>query len=71
MAARNASAAQHYLNPLHVYCRLRDLGLPMALARGISSGYERALYRPVFEHAQPVPAPLGPPRPDEAGRGPL
>lgn len=46
-----ASAAQHYLNPLHVYCRLRDMGVPGAIARGISSGYERAVYRPVTGQA--------------------
>jgi len=45
MNSQNASAAQHYLNPLHVYCRLRDLGLPSSVARTISSGYERILYR--------------------------
>lgn len=53
MNRRNASAAQHYLNPLHVYCRLRDLGLPSPVARTISSGYERILYRPVSEPARP------------------
>ena len=45
MNSQNASAAQHYLNPLHVYCRLRDLGLPCAVARTISNSYERILYR--------------------------
>lgn len=52
MASPAPSAAQHHLNPLHVYCRLRDLGLPAPLARGISSGYERAVYRPLAQ-AQP------------------
>jgi hypothetical protein len=51
MNSQNASAAQHYLNPLHLYCRLRDLGLPRPVARTISSGYERILYRPVAENA--------------------
>jgi len=46
MNSQNASAAQHYLNPLHVYCRLCDLGLPVPVARTISAGYERVLYRP-------------------------
>jgi len=45
MNSQNASAAQHYLNPLHVYCRLRDLGLPSSVARTISFSYERILYR--------------------------
>ena len=52
MDSQKASATQHYLNPLHVYCRLRDLGLPGPVARTISSGYERILYRPV-SGAQP------------------
>jgi hypothetical protein len=34
----------HYLNPLHVYCRLADCGLNIALARRISMSYE-AFYR--------------------------
>ncbi len=46
MNSRNASAVQHYLNPLHVYCRLRDLGLPGSVARVITSGYERIFFRP-------------------------
>ncbi|MDP3426899.1 MAG: hypothetical protein Q8S17_05920 [Humidesulfovibrio sp.] len=45
MNSQKGSAAQHYLNPLHVYCRLRDLGLPSPVARTISSSYERILYR--------------------------
>lgn len=46
MSSRIAKALQHRLNPLHLYCRLRDLGLPTALARSLSSGYERLVYRP-------------------------
>jgi len=46
MKSQPPSAAQHYLNPLHVYCRLRDMGLPTPVARSISAGYERVLYRP-------------------------
>ena len=47
MSSKNASAAQHYLNPLHVYCRLCDLGVPGPVARTLSAGYERIVYRPV------------------------
>ena len=47
MDSQKASATQHYLNPLQVYCRLRDLGLPGPVARTLSAGYERVLYRPV------------------------
>ena len=46
MRNQNPSTAQHYLNPLHVYCRLCDLGLPSPVARTISAGYERIIYRP-------------------------
>jgi len=42
-----ANALRHCLNPLHLYCRLRDLGLPGALARSLTAGYERLLYRPL------------------------
>jgi hypothetical protein len=38
---------QHYLNPLHLYCRLCELGVSATLARTISSGYERIVYRPL------------------------
>jgi len=39
---------QHYLNPLHVYCRLRDLHVPKGVAIFICKLYERA----VFNHFQ-------------------
>jgi hypothetical protein len=47
MNSQNASAAQRYLNPLHVYCKLCDLGLPGPVARTLSAGYERVIYRAV------------------------
>ncbi|NJB68246.1 hypothetical protein GGQ74_001919 [Desulfobaculum xiamenense] len=36
---------QHYLNPLHVYCRLRDMGVSTSLTRHMCSVYERYVYR--------------------------
>lgn len=36
---------QHFLNPLHLYCRLVEAGLTEPLARRMSRAYERALYR--------------------------
>jgi len=36
---------QHYLNPLHVYCRLRNLGIPKGAAIFLCRFYERALFR--------------------------
>ncbi len=38
------STLQHYFNPLHFYCRLRDLGLGGPLARKICGMYQRYLY---------------------------
>ena len=35
---------QHYSNPLHVYCRLRDLGISKALAVFLCRFYERAVF---------------------------
>lgn len=36
---------QHRLNPLHVYCRLRDAGLSRHVAARFCGAYERYLYR--------------------------
>ena len=35
---------QHRLNPLHVYCRLRDLGLRGPTARRLCALYERLVF---------------------------
>lgn len=42
------SRLQHHLNPLHVYCRLRDFGLADATAQRLSSCWERLVYRLVL-----------------------
>jgi hypothetical protein len=47
MSRRIRDALTHRLNPLHLYCRLREMGLSCALARTLSKGYERAVYRPL------------------------
>ncbi|WP_353118624.1 hypothetical protein [Nitratidesulfovibrio sp.] len=36
---------QHRFNPLHVYCRLRDVGLSPRTAGRVSGLYERYVYR--------------------------
>ncbi|WP_170283766.1 hypothetical protein [Pseudodesulfovibrio senegalensis] len=36
---------QHHFNPLHVYCRLRELGLSYDAARTLCGCYERFVYR--------------------------
>lgn len=41
---------QHVLNPLHVYCRLKEAGLTEAVARRLTETYERAFYRRVLSH---------------------
>jgi len=46
MSRRITDALKHRLNPLHVYCRLCDLGLPAPFARSLTAGYERMVYRP-------------------------
>jgi len=47
MSHRITDALKHRLNPLHLYCRLCELGLPATLARSLSAGYERMVYRPL------------------------
>lgn len=41
MAAQVKRAIQHVFNPLHVYCRLRDVGFTCRLAGRVSQVYER------------------------------
>jgi len=36
---------RHYFNPLHVYCRLRDIGLGSTGARRLCRAYERFFFR--------------------------
>jgi len=42
---------KHYLNPLHVYCRLRDVGLGKSQAVFLCRIYERMFFRPVVIRA--------------------
>jgi len=37
----------HYLNPLHIYCRLIDCGIAKDFARDFVSTYEK-FYKPIF-----------------------
>jgi len=32
---------QHYLHPMHIYCRLRDIGFSKKVALNIAKKYER------------------------------
>ncbi len=36
---------QHYFNPLHVYCRLREIGVNTCTAQRFCTVYERFVYR--------------------------
>jgi len=38
-------ALQHLLNPLHLYCRLRDFGVGTLKAQRMCASYERIVYR--------------------------
>jgi hypothetical protein len=38
-------ALQHLLNPLHLYCRLRDFGVGTGKAQRMCGAYERIVYR--------------------------
>jgi hypothetical protein len=40
------TALKHYLNPLHVYCRLRDIGLGKGMASLLCRVYEKMIFRP-------------------------
>jgi hypothetical protein len=39
------SEIKHYMNPLHVYCRLRDVGLGKDRARCVCQWYERCVFK--------------------------
>ena len=37
---------QHYLNPLHIFCRLREIGLEKTSSIILCQFYERAIFNP-------------------------
>lgn len=37
-------AFQHALNPLHIYCRIMDVGLSQGLAMTVSKSYEMFIF---------------------------
>jgi len=39
---------RHRLNPLHIYCRLKYVGLSQKVALGICKNYEAFVYRRTF-----------------------
>jgi len=42
------ASIQHYLNPLHIYCRLRNLGLAKDHAIFLCKMYERVVFKPLI-----------------------
>lgn len=36
---------QHFFNPLHIYCRLRQFGIENTTAQRVCTVYERFIYR--------------------------
>jgi hypothetical protein len=42
------STLKHYLNPLHIYCRLRDIGLAKGQAVVICRFYEKTFFKLLF-----------------------
>ncbi len=36
---------KHYLNPLHIYCRLREIGMAKDKAVALCSFYERYIFK--------------------------
>lgn len=43
-----STAIKHYLNPLHVYCRLRDCGFTKGHAATLCRFYERMVFNRYF-----------------------
>ena len=41
-----SATLQHYLNPLHIYCRLRDIGISKGTAVFLCRIYEHFMFRP-------------------------
>jgi len=39
----------HYGNALHVYCRLRDLGVPKCIAKKIGWIYEKLIHPVIYK----------------------
>ena len=39
---------KHYVNPLHIYCRLRDMGIAKGWAMSLCRNYERSIFRPLL-----------------------
>ncbi len=38
---------KHYMNPLHIYCRLRDMGISKQAASFLCRVYESKIFKPL------------------------
>lgn len=45
LVTRFRNAFHHVLNPLHVYCRLKDFGISGRMAKRMTRAYERYVFR--------------------------
>lgn len=43
-----SATLQHYLNPLHIYCRMRDFGVGKKAALLMCRLYERLIFNQLF-----------------------
>jgi hypothetical protein len=48
MVEKIKAGVKHYLNPLHIYCRLRDCGLDKDSAVFVCRWYEKLFFRTVI-----------------------
>jgi len=39
---------QHLLNPLHIYCRLVDMGLPTKFCKKVCKLYEKHIFNKLY-----------------------
>lgn len=49
---------QHYANPLHVYCRLRDIGVPKRVAVCLCRSYEQTVFKHVMGKESEIKEPV-------------
>lgn len=43
---------QHFLNPLHIYCRLMDLGLPKKHSMKLCRLYEKHIFKKLYKQEE-------------------
>ena len=43
---------QHFLNPLHIYCRLIDLGLTQKFSTKMCKFYEKHIFKKLYKQEE-------------------